>query len=65
MSKPCVQIQKIPVHGDPDRTHAWAPIVDGKVVERRGSPSFSISTAKSVAADHLGVGVGAIAFSIG
>lgn len=64
MTKHTVEIQKTPVHGNPDMEHCWAPIVNGKVVELAGSPPVSIKAAKIAAAKALGVPMHAIEFKV-
>ena len=59
-----VHIHKMPAHNTPNMSHCWTPIIDGNAIEFRNMPPKSVKTAKRAAAEHLGVKVEEIEFTI-
>ena len=59
-----IQIHKLYVHDLSGKTHCWTPIVNGKPLEYKGTPPFSVKAAKKAAAKELKMPVKEITFNI-
>jgi hypothetical protein len=50
-----VIIDRMNVIDIPGKTHCWVPIIDGRAIQYKNSPPWSVRAAKRASAIHLGI----------